>query len=137
MEYLSITFIRNNFPSISHLIDNNLDIFAIAEKKLVSSFPESQFILPGMKKPIRFDVTSRKGGLLVFFNNDIPSKYLRSFYLLGDIQAFPLEIKQKQRKLLVVCIYRSPDQNFFFFFVIYHLITILKVLQKFCQNECF
>ena len=133
MEYLSITFIRNNFPSISHLIDNNLDILAIAEKKLVSSFPESQFILPGMKKPIRFDVTSRKGGLLVFFNNDIPSKYLRSFYLLGDIQTFPLEIKQKQRKLLVVCIYRSPDQNFFFF-VIYHLITILKVLQKFLSK---
>ena len=88
-----------------------MDIFAIAETKLDSSFPESQFILPGMRKPFRLDVTSRKGGLLVFVNNYIPSKYLRSFHLPGDMQGISLKINLKQRKLLVVCIYRLPDQN--------------------------
>ena len=78
-----------------------MDIFAIAETKLDSSFPESQFILPGMRKPFRLDVTRRKGGLLAFVNKDIPSKYLRSFDLPGDIQAIPFEINLKQRKLLV------------------------------------
>ena len=92
-----------------------MDIFAIAETKLDSSFPESQFLLPGMRKPFRLDVTSRKGGLLVFVNNDIPSKYLRNFHLPGDIQAIPLEINLKQRKLLVVSIYRPPDQNLDYF----------------------
>ena len=92
-----------------------MDIFAIAETKLDSSFPESQFILPGMRKPFRLDVTSRKGGLLVFVNNDIPSKYLRNSHLPGDIQAIPLEINLKQRKLLVVSIYRPPDQNLDYF----------------------
>ena len=74
--YLNINSIRNKFSSILHLIHNDLDIFATAETKLDSSFPESLFILPGMRKPFRLDVTSRKGGLLKFVNSDIPSKYL-------------------------------------------------------------
>ena len=115
LEYLDINSIWNKFSSIPHFIDSNLDIFAIAETKLDSSFPESQFILPGMRKPFRLDVTSRKGGLLVFVNNDIPSKYLRSFHLPGDIEAIPFEIKLKQRKLLVVSIYQPPDQNLDYF----------------------
>ena len=73
LEYLNINSIRNKFSSIPHLIDNNLDIFAIAETKLDSSFPESQFILTGMRKPFRLDITSKKGELLVFVNNDINS----------------------------------------------------------------
>ena len=93
--YLNINSIRNKFSSIPHLIDNNLDIFAIAETKLDSSFPESQFILPGMRKPFRLDVTSRKGGLLVFVNNDIPSKYLWSLHLPGYTQAILFKIDLK------------------------------------------
>ena len=124
MAYLNINSIQNKFSSIPYLIGNNLDIFAIVETKLDSSFPESQFILPGIRKSFRLDVTSRKGGLLVFanndtrskyVNNDIPSKYLRSFHLPGDIEAIPLEINLKQRKLLVISIYRPPDQNLDYF----------------------
>ena len=124
LAYLNVNSIQNKFSSIPHLIDNNLDISAIVETKLDSSFPESQFILPGMRKPFRLDVTSRKDGLLAFanndirskyVNNDIPSKYLRSFHLPGDIQAIPLEINLKQRKLIVISIYRPPDQNLDYF----------------------
>ena len=81
----------------------------MAERKLDSSFPESQFLLPGMRKPFRLDVTTRKGGLLAFVNNDIHSKYLRNFHLPGDIQAIPLEINLKQRKILVVSRYIDPQ----------------------------
>ena len=112
MGYLNINFIRNKFSSIPHLIDNNLDIFAIAETKVNSSFPESQFILLGMRKPFRLDVTSRKSGLLVFANDHIPSKYLRSFHLPGYTHAILFEINLKQRKLLVVSVYRPPDQKY-------------------------
>ena len=51
-----------------------------------------------MRKPFLLDVTSRKGGLLVLGNSDIPSKYLRSFHIPGDTQAIPFEINLKQRK---------------------------------------
>ena len=68
-----------------------------------------------MRKPFRLDASSREGGLLVFVNNDIPSKYLRSFHLPGHIQTIPLETNLKQRMLLVVSIYRPPDQNLDYF----------------------
>ena len=132
MGYLNINSIRNKFSSITHLIDNHLDIFAIAETKLDYSFLESQFILPGMKKPFRLDVTSRKGGLLVFVNNDIPSKYLRSFHLPGDIKAIPFEINLKHRKLLVVSIYRPPDQNLDYF--LSYITNLLDHYLKSCED---
>ena len=131
--YLNINSIRNKFSSIPHLIDNNLDIFAIAETKLDSSFPINQFVLPGMRKPFQLNVTSRKGGLLVFVNNDISSKYLQNFHLPGYIQAILFEINLKQRKLLVVSIYRPPDRNLdqnldFFCHPLHgYLITILSL----------
>ena len=103
LAYLNINSIRNKFTGIPHLIDNNLDIFATAKTKLDSSFPESHFVLSGMKKPFRLDVTSRKGGLLVFVNNDVPSKYLRSFHLPGDIQAIPFEVNSESY-LFFLCI---------------------------------
>ena len=68
-----------------------------------------------MRKSFRLDVTGRKGGLLVFVNNDIPSKYLRIFYLPGDIQAISFQINLKQRKLRVVSIYRPPDKKLDYF----------------------
>ena len=68
-----------------------------------------------MKKPYRFDVSSRKGGLLVYVNKNISSKYLRSFHLPNGIQAIPTEVHLKQRKLLVVSIYRPPDQKLAYF----------------------
>ena len=106
---------RNKFSIVPHLTDQNLNIFTIVEPKLDSSLPESQFILPGMMKPFRLDITSRKGGLLVFVNNDIPSQHLRSFHLPGDIQTIPFEINLKQPKLLVFSKYRPPDQNLDYF----------------------
>ena len=45
------------------------------ETKLDSSFPESQFLLEGMKKPYRLDVSAKTGAKLVVVNKDIPSKY--------------------------------------------------------------
>ena len=110
--YLNINSIKNRFSRIPRLIDNNLDIFVIAETKLDSSFPESQFILPGMRNPFQLDVTSRKGGSLVFVNNNIPSKYLRTLHLPGDkVHAIPFEINIKQHKLLFPSIHRPPDQK--------------------------
>ena len=93
------------------MLHYNIDIFAIAETKLGSSFPESQFFLERIEKPYRFDVSSRKGGLLVYVNKNVLSKYLRSFHLPNDMQVIPIEVNLKQRKLLTVSIYIPPDQK--------------------------
>ena len=65
-----------------------------------------------MKKPYKFDVSSRKGGLLLYVNKNIPSKYLRSFHLPNDIN---IKVNLKQRKLLVVSVYRPLQQNLSYF----------------------
>ena len=46
------------------------------------------------------EVTSKKGGLLALANNDMSSKYLWSFRLLGDIEAVSLEIMTSRWKFL-------------------------------------
>ena len=51
----------------------------------------------------------------MFVDKDISSKYLQSFHLPAVIQAIPLEINLNQCKLLVVSIYRTPDQNLDYF----------------------
>ena len=83
-------------PPLPPLIEHNIDIFAIAETKLDSPFPENQFLLEGMKKPHKFDVSSRKGGLLAYVNKKIPSKYLRSFHLPNNIKVIPTKVNLKQ-----------------------------------------
>ena len=40
-------------------------MLVIAETKLDDSFPTSQFVIPGFKKPYRLDVSVKAGGLLV------------------------------------------------------------------------
>ena len=50
----NINSIGNEFSNILFLIENNLGALIIAEAKLNSSFPESQFLLEGMRKPFRW-----------------------------------------------------------------------------------
>ena len=127
--HLNITSVRNKFYSVPLLIEHNIDIFALAETKLDFSFPESQFLLEGMKIPYRFDVSSRKGGLLVYVNKNVSSKYLRSFHLPNDIQAIPIEVHLKQRKLLVISICRPPDQK-----IAYYLSFITDLLYHYLKT---
>ena len=62
------------------------------------------------EKTLQVDVNSRKGGLFVYVRKNIQSKYLQSSNLPNDVQVIPIEVNLKQRKLLVVSIYRSPKQ---------------------------
>ena len=63
------------------------------------------------EKTLQVDVNSRKGGLFVYVRKNIQSKYLQSSHLPNDVQVIPIEVNLKQRKLLVVSIYRSPKQK--------------------------
>lgn len=51
----------------------------------------------------------------LFFNEDIPSKHLHSCKIPPAIQAVPVEVNSKQRKLLILSIYRPTVQNLDFF----------------------
>ena len=72
--YLNINSIRDKFENHCELVAGNVDILCIAETKLDPLFPNSQFLILGFYKPLRMDVSSCRGGLLVYINSSLPSK---------------------------------------------------------------
>ena len=75
--YLNINSIRNKFENLCELVAGNVDILCIAETKLDPSFPNSQFLIPGFHKPLRMDVSSRRGELLVYIKSFLQSEMLK------------------------------------------------------------
>ena len=107
--YLNICHIANKFERLINLINNNIDVLCIAETKLDSSFPINQFIIPGYSAPFRLDgpkIKEASGGLLVYINQNIPSKLLNKFKLADNFQALPIELNLMKSKWLLVPIYR-------------------------------
>ena len=109
--YLNINFLRNNFENDCELVTGNVDILCIAETKLDSLFPNSQFSIPGFHNPLRMDVNSRRGGLLVYVKSSLPLKMLTKFKLPNNIQIIPFELNLRKEKWLFVSIYQPPLQN--------------------------
>ena len=83
------------------MLGTNIDILCLAETKIDSSYPKSQFHLQGYKKPLRFDVSSNSGGILVYINETLPCRELTEFTLPDDIQAIPIEIYFRKSKWLM------------------------------------
>ena len=65
----------------------------------------------------------------MYVNKNISLKYLPNFHLPNDIQAIPIEVHLKQRKLLVLSIYRPPDQN-----IAYFLSSITDLLDHYLKT---
>ena len=57
--YFNINSNRNNFESVKKKINENVDLFTIAETKLNGSFPTSQFELEGYYSLFRLDITNK------------------------------------------------------------------------------
>ena len=127
--YLNINSIRNKFENLCELVAGNVDILCIAETKLDPSFPNSQFLIPGFHKPLRMDVSSRRGGLLVYIKSSLTSKMLNKFRLPNNTQIKPLKLNLKKDKWLFVSIYKPPLQNNQYF------VSILSNLLDFYSNE--
>ena len=88
--YLNINSVWNKFKNMSSLISENVDILIVVETKLDSSFPTTQFVIPGFHHPFRLDINRRSGGLLVYVKGSIPAltpaRVLTSFSTPADTQ---------------------------------------------------
>ena len=70
----------------------------------------SSFIIIGFKCPYRHDVSGNSCRILFYVRDGLLSK---SLFLVGtqpDIQVVPAEISDRKQKLLVLPIYRPPQQ---------------------------
>ena len=111
ISYININSIRNKSHDFVTLLQGSMDVLVIAETKLDSSFPTSQFVIPGYKKPYRLDISAHSGGLLVYVNEQITSKELSGIEVPHDIQAKFIELSLRKTKWLLVPSYRPPSQN--------------------------
>ena len=64
--YLNINSIRNKFENLKTILSDSMDILALRESKIDSSFLTSQFLIEGYKTPFRLDIGDKSGGLLVY-----------------------------------------------------------------------
>ena len=72
----------------------------MAATKLDPSFPNSQFLIPGFHKPMRLDITNKRGGMLVYIKSSLPSRVMSNFKLLENIQVIPFELNLRKEKWL-------------------------------------
>ena len=109
--YININSIRNKFDNLCDLISKNVDILSVAETKLDASFPNSQFLISGFHEAMRLDITSKRGGMLVYIRSLLSSKIMSNFKLPENIQAIPFELNLRKEKWLFVTIYKPPLQS--------------------------
>ena len=91
-------------------IIKDFDIFLISESKLDSAFPNAQFKITAFKIS-RYDRNRFGGGLLLYVNDKIPSKFLDKHSISTDIELIAVEFHQNKRKWLFLCVYKPPNQN--------------------------
>ena len=54
----------------------HIDILVLTETKLDDTFPTTQFLVNGFSEPYRPDRNRKRGGIMVYIRDDIPSKQL-------------------------------------------------------------
>ena len=113
--YLNVNSIKNKLENLIEIINENVDIFTIAETKLNGSFPTAQFEIKGYYSPFRLDITNKSGGLLVYIKSSIPFRKLSWADIYNSIQGILFEINLRKEKWLVISIYRPPLQTVFSF----------------------
>ena len=69
----------------------------MSESKLPSSFPDSQFLIPGYRI-VRKDRNKNGGGIIFYINEVIPFKVIESKQLPGNLEILKLEIILDKRK---------------------------------------
>ena len=130
--HLNINSIPNKFDGIMDMTKHNLDIFLISETKIDDSFPDAQFFCKGYSPPYRRDRSLGAGGLLLYVNDDIPSRMLKSHGTPKDIEIMCIEINLRKQKWVVVGIYRPPNLKDSYF--VDHLSRVIDLYRKQYDN---
>ena len=82
----------------------------MSESKLDSSFPDSQFSIPGYRR-VRKDRNKNGGEILFYINEDIPFTVIESKQLPGNLEILTLEIILDNMKILLMGLYEPLSFN--------------------------
>ena len=81
----------------------------ITETKLDSNFSRGQFIISGYSKPYRLGRNRIGRGVFIYIREGIPSKELRFFDMLENVESILVEINFLKTKWLVCGCYHPPS----------------------------
>ena len=84
-------------------------MLAAVETKIDTSFSSTQFFLEGYHSPYRLDIPRKSGTLLVYVKVTIPSCQLFLPKFKFRTQALPFDLNLRNKKWLVISIYRPPS----------------------------
>ena len=76
-------------------MNGDIDILIVAETKLDKSFPTAQFQMDNYNKPLRKDISSRSGGLLLYTKKGIAAKPLKIESADDDLQIIAITLHLK------------------------------------------
>ena len=112
--HININSIRYKFEPIREILQENiLDVLAIQETKIDTSFPESQFAITRCKL-YRQDYKSNEGGLLMFIRNDIPQFRRHDIEKFsvdkenGRIEILAVEVSINKERWIFLSVYKQP-----------------------------
>ena len=80
------------------------------ESKLDSSFPDSQFHIPGYTL-FRKNRNKNGGGLMCYINQDLPVEIATTYKFPTNLKVLSIEKTIGKRKILLVGIYRTPSYS--------------------------
>ena len=113
---VNINSISNKFNQLKLFVQGKVDILIVTETKLGSTFPTSQFVIDGYNEPYRFDRNRNRGGVLIYIQEDIPSKPLAGHKLKHDTEGIFVELILRKKKWLLFGSYHPPSQSDEYFF---------------------
>ena len=86
------------------------DIFLMSESKVDSNFPNAQF-KRNIFKVFRYDRRRFGGGLVLYVNNKVPSKFLNKHSISSGIELIAVRFRQNKRKWFSLGVNKPPNQN--------------------------
>ena len=108
--HLNINSIQNKFEELKDIITKfKVQIMVVSETKIDSSYPDSQFHVPGYYLH-RQDRKKGGGGILMLVSSKIQSKRIKIDRRYKTIEPLALEIGLKTRKVILLAIYRPPKK---------------------------
>ena len=105
--HLNINSIRNKFPGFKDLVLKENHICLLSETKIEDSFPNSQFSTEDYRI-FRKDRNKNGGGLILYVNEDIPSKSVNSYNFKEGPEIIIFEFSISNKKWLLLVNYKPP-----------------------------
>ena len=96
--HITINSVRDKFESLFDLANANLDALLISETKADETFLELQFIIEEFSEPYRLDRTVNGGGVLLYAEEDIPTKSIKWMRVSGSFDDLSLELNLRNKK---------------------------------------